>query len=209
MTVVIGDVHGKTSDLCWMLEHNPKLSGHLCFQLGDMGLGFRGVILPEQPRDRFLFTRGNHDSPEVCRAHPNYAGDYGYLADHEMFFLGGAWSIDQAWRVEGVSWWRDEELSATDLNKALQLYGESKPRYVVTHEAPSSAAISILSTLSIHKDPAICANTRTSQVLQQMLELHAPEEWIFGHYHVNYQFIFGKTRFRCLNELYYCKLGER
>src|SRR6266852_2639436 len=105
--IFIGDVHGKTNALTHMLLgsafHNKR-----AFQLGDMGIGFKGVTLREFPTKYFLWIRGNHDAPDWCRQHPNYAGDWGYLEDEQLFFLGGAWSIDQGWRTEGLSWWRDE-----------------------------------------------------------------------------------------------------
>jgi Calcineurin-like phosphoesterase len=220
--IYIGDTHGKTSQLEWMLRHNPKLQGKRSFQLGDMGLGFKGVTLRQFERERFLFIRGNHDNPQFCAAHPNYAGEYGYLEDENLFFLGGAWSIDAAWRIPGISWWPDEEQSPEALNAAFQLYVKSKPRIVATHETPTSAAITMLNGLMMpkrtesgytdatrekgedyeyYKAKLGCAETRTSQYLQQMFDAHQPEHWVFGHYHVRRDFTIKGTQFHCLPEL--------
>ena len=57
----IGDVHGHTDRLARMLK--PEFQ---YMQLGDMALGFKGVLLPKY--DNLTFVRGNHDSPEACRA---------------------------------------------------------------------------------------------------------------------------------------------
>lgn len=141
--IFIGDVHGKTELLTEKLW-SREFIGKLAFQLGDMGIGFRGVRLREFPRKHFLWIRGNHDNPAWCREHPNYAGDFGYLADEQLFYLGGAWSIDKDWRTPGESWWEDEELDYKDLDAAYQLYVKVKPRVVATHEAPSKAAWSML-----------------------------------------------------------------
>lgn len=202
-----------------MLKHNPKLEGKRAFQVGDMGLGFPDVSLPET--DNLLFIRGNHDSPKVCKEHSNYAGEYGYLEDEKVFFLGGAWSIDARWRIEGLSWWRDEEQSIEALYDAHQLYLEKKPLVVVTHEAPTVAALEVLrwfkplrtepgytdATLpkgedyTEYKSTVGFANTRTSQALQQMLDSHTPKHWVFGHYHVRRDFEINGTTFHCLPEL--------
>lgn len=230
--IYIGDCHGKTPQLEWMLRHNPKFEGKCAFQLGDMGLGFKGVTLKEfgpdrDDQDRFLFIRGNHDNPVLCQAHPNYAGEYGYLAAEKVFFLGGAWSIDAAWRIEGLSWWRDEEQSIEALNAAHQMYLDSKPEIVATHEAPTKAAITMLSGLMLpqrtgasatdaslekgvdydyYKAKTGCVNTRTSQALQQMFEVHKPKHWVFGHYHIRQDFEIEGTQFHCLPELDYMEL---
>lgn len=221
--VLVGDVHGKTVALEQIVQ---SASGKLVFQIGDMGLGFSGVTLSEEySHDRFRFIRGNHDSPRACKDHPNYAGEFGYLFEQELFFLGGAWSIDQAYRVEGVSWWRDEEQSIEALNAALNLYLDVKPRFVVTHEAPSCAAYNTISNVIFpptpknlitvphdekyreYKKAVGFADTRTSQALQQMFESHEPELWVFGHYHVNREFQIGHTKFRCLAELSMMEIG--
>lgn len=222
--IFIGDAHGKIQKLRTIIRNMPE--GETAFQLGDMGIGFKGVFLYPYKNGRLRFIRGNHDSPVKCRHHPDYIGDYGFDQTLNMFYLGGAWSIDWAWRTEGISWWRDEELSVAELDKAVELYIKSKPKIVATHEAPSQAAVymlnSIMPRLSGHAPCPIdqsvadkgedyqyykaklgCANTRTSQALQVMLEAHQPEHWFFGHYHVTTNFYVGeyKTQFHCLNEL--------
>lgn len=218
--IYIGDCHGKTPQFTWMLKHGmkPEYRNKQYFQLGDMGLGFRGVHL--EHLDQLQFIRGNHDDPAICKVHPCYAGEYGYIPEEELFFLGGAWSIDAKWRTEGISWWRDEEQSIEELNKAHQLYLEVKPRIVATHEAPTVAALTMLNNLMIplskddsatsvvkgeeysyYKAKLGCVNTRTSQALQQMFEAHKPEHWVFGHYHVEKDFEVEGTQFHCLPEL--------
>ncbi len=218
--IFIGDCHGKTSQLEWMLKHNPKLQDKKCFQLGDMGLGFKGVELNPPRNHWFRFIRGNHDSPQKCVDHPNYAGDYGYDPKEKLFWCGGAWSIDWQWRTPGISWWVDEEQSPEALNQAYQLYIKSKPRIVATHEAPTEAAIRIIAAAMVppsneelatsvvkseeyqyYKAKLGCKNTRTSQVLQQMFDAHKPEYWVFGHYHLTKEFDIEGCNFQCLAEL--------
>lgn len=190
--LIIGDVHGFTGTYQKFIRRLPE--GQRSVQIGDMGLGFAGVGLPApgQPPldDNHKFFRGNHDSPGKCREHKNYLGDYGYLPNDGIFWLAGAWSIDRAWRIEGASWWADEELSYQELGKAIDLYAQVKPRFVLSHEAPAKAAIVLLSGLlgPYFLAKGECAHSRTAQALEAMLSFHQPKKWIFGHYHVDKEF---------------------
>jgi hypothetical protein len=144
----IGDCHGRIKQYRALIRALPE--GAKSLQLGDMGIGFKGVHLfpgGSLLRGDHSFIRGNHDSPAMCRKHKCYKGEWGYDSSEELFYLGGAWSIDQEWRTENVSWWRDEELSYAELDKAYQLYVQTKPRIVATHEAPCLAAWRMLGSL--------------------------------------------------------------
>lgn len=201
--LVIGDVHGKVKQYLDRVG-----TADSSFQLGDMGLGFKGVNLPVMDKAH-KFIRGNHDNPAVCKEHPNYAGEYGYVPEHQLFYLGGAWSIDQAYRTEGISWWRDEEQSYAELQKALEVYEECKPKVVLTHDCPEKIGELVVSNgpgfflIGGDGKPQLAGKitTRTGQALQQMWEKHQPELWIFGHYHIPFNMVIGGTRFMCLNEL--------
>lgn len=201
MTItIIGDVHGKTQQYQKMLRQH--YSGQRTIQIGDMGIGFSGVGLHEMPPNHKWF-RGNHDNPTKCRLNKNYLGDYGYLPEDKLFWLAGAFSIDRAWRVEGISWWPDEELSFQELDKAIGLYAQVKPKYVLSHECPARVARSLLDGLMgpYFSAKADCSMSRTAQALQAMFEIHQPKEWVFGHYHVDKSFEINGTLFTCVAEL--------
>jgi len=206
MVTLIGDAHGKMSKLGKILFNLPP--GELAIQLGDMGCGF--VHVPDFGPN-FKFIRGNHDDPTIARAHINYLGEYGtlYRDEGKIFYLGGAYSVDQAWRIPDVSWWRDEQLSILELNIAINLYERYKPKIVISHEAPSVAVRTILSQLSMGrsqmKEP--CIRTRTAQALQSMFEIHKPKMWFFGHYHITTRFEIEGTTFQCLDELATAKIS--
>lgn len=197
---IIGDVHGKTGDYKRIVQNMQP--GQRSIQVGDMGLGFRGVVLHEMSDDHKFF-RGNHDDPAKCRASRYYLGDWGYSEKDSLFWIAGAFSIDRAWRTPMETWWPDEELSYPELADAIMLYEQVKPKYVLSHEAPAAAASILLAKLMgpYFTAKADCANSRTSVALQTMLDLHQPKEWVFGHYHVSDQFIFRNTKFTCVPEL--------
>lgn len=210
--IFIGDVHGKTGEYCHLLQRYPDKP---TLQLGDMGLGFKSVGLPPPgmslPEGDHKFIRGNHDSPQKCQAHRNYAGEFGYWPESGIFYLGGAWSIDRAFRTEGVSWWPDEELSFEQFDEAIEIYAASKPRIVATHECPERANNILLGDLmgSYFVAKGEYHKTRTAQALQEMFNIWRPDHWVFGHYHVTKDFPILGTQFHCLAELDTLELNDK
>jgi calcineurin-like phosphoesterase family protein len=197
---LIGDIHGHIDEYLKLLASLP--AGSRSIALGDMYLGRPGVHLPELPPEH-KFIRGNHDDPKLCREHPNYLGDFGYLPDDELFFVSGAQTA--SWRVLGNSkyWYADEELSESDLNTAIAIYKETRPKLVISHTAPSGGAREILKDLngSYFLSKQIDLESRTSRALQEMFEAHQPSAWCFGHFHINREFLIGETKFHCLAEM--------
>ena len=177
----IGDIHAM-----WTGYENLIKNCDKTIQIGDFGLGFPGYDFPEhllKIPGNHRFIRGNHDNPEVCQNHPWYLGDYGYIKENDMFYLGGAWTPDFYKRTEGIDWWREEELEYKELQDAVDLYVRVKPTLVVTHECPRT----IKKHLGLNRYPDNDGNpfkrTRTDNALQVMFEMHQPNIWVFGHYH--------------------------
>jgi len=184
-----GDAHGKLAGLA--------KCDHPVIQVGDLGVGFVSPTALHHKvsrREDFWFIRGNHDDPEKCRKNARYLGEFGVIGD--LFFASGAWSIDQAWRVEGIDWWRDEELSAAQMAEAFELYMEERPRVVVTHDAPAS-----LFENGGPMELARFSASATARFLEGCFEEHQPALWLFGHHHRSRDFEWRGTRFRCLDEL--------
>jgi hypothetical protein len=208
MIVFIGDAHGKIKLL---MRKVAQAEPHPTFQLGDMGIGFKGVGFGKQ-RETFKWFRGNHDNPAKCRAYHNYLGDYGTLEveGRNIFYLAGAYSIDAQWRTPGETWWEDEELSWEELDKAYALYAETKPDLVISHECPSEIGRRLLAGLlnDYQMAKTDCCTSRTSRALQRMFDVHQPKDWVFGHYHIDQELSVNGTKFRCCNELSTYCLGE-
>jgi hypothetical protein len=197
---IIGDVHGKTETYQKLIRRLPPDQPSI--QVGDMGIGFKGVGLDKMPPHHGWF-RGNHDDPAKCQKTTNYLGDWGYLPQYDIFYVAGAYSIDNAFRIEGVSWWSDEELSYAQFSEAIDEYARIKPRFVLSHEAPEKISAALLYDLMspYFTAKAACQSSRTCSALQYMFELHQPKEWVFGHYHVNKQLESNGTLFTCVAEL--------
>lgn len=195
----IGDVHGKYD------RYKKIISDcNVSIQVGDMGVGFKHPYTDEYManpphyamiKGNHRFIRGNHDSPSVCRKHSQYIAD-GHVEDN-MMFIGGGLSIDRIYRVEGYTWWADEELTIDQFYKLMDVYEATKPRIMVTHDCPESVVPLILNYYK-KEYPSI-----TRQALDSMLYIHRPEIWVFGHWHQSVDTVIDGTRFICLNELEY------
>lgn len=206
---VIGDVHGKWDSYARILKRlNPERS----IQIGDFGWGFqpdhvgnRPANHPQSKNERRVeavmaqgdhkYFRGNHDNTDLCAVHQYCLPDVYYEDDTDMMIVAGANSIDKQWRVEGDTWWADEELTYDQLSDAIDEYDQNRPSLMLTHECPESI-VGQLFPWYRKEYPS-----RTREALDSMLAIHQPDIWIFGHWHTSIDQVIGGTRFICLNEL--------
>ena len=206
---LVGDIHGKFYDyevhsLGRGIRHNTDHVPAYSVQVGDFGIGFNSPYWHDQvnswmidnPTHRFI--RGNHDNPELCKTMAGYIPDG--TVEKDVMYVGGAWSIDHAWRTPGVSWWPDEELSYEELDKLVTKFGQVKPRVMITHDCPTSVAHKMFISNVLGLSSSII-KTRTGEAFQAMFELHQPEFHFFGHWHYTRQATINGTRFVCLGEL--------
>lgn len=201
---LISDIHG---DWRWYISITSGIESSI--QLGDFGFGFfqqLQSVVDDSLSDRMpnhRFIRGNHDDPELCRLSPNYLGDYGIVETDraKVFFVSGANSIDREYRTEGVSWWREEELSRSQMDKALELYTREKPDYVVSHECP------MFVVTQIHPASQIRPSC-TQYFLESLYNTHAPKGWWFGHHHRNIKVRTDTTTFACIQDGDYVDVPE-
>lgn len=185
----IGDIHG---NFHYYFSVIKKITDTFTIQIGDFGFGMGEPDEPKSIEGNHYFIRGNHDSPEVCRNHPNYLGDYGYMMGVDVFYVSGAHSPDKLSRHEGNNVWSEEELPYSVLNnEMIPLYLKFRPKIVVSHDAP----ISVITQMFPMRNIAI---SRTNQALQSMFEEHQPDLWVFGHHHRSKQMKIGRTLFVCV-----------
>lgn len=196
----IGDVHGKWGRYKKLIDDVP-----CSIQVGDFGVGFYNSRAESYSRPPFdamskgdhKFIRGNHDNPAQCRSHPHWLAD-GSLAHGSVFCVGGAYSIDKHYRTEGIDWWPDEELSYKELCDVLDTYEKVRPQVVVSHEAPDCMVNKLCSAGGFRK---LDIPSSTRKMFDNMLDIHRPELWVHGHWHVDYHVIAAGTEFIGLGEL--------
>jgi Icc-related predicted phosphoesterase len=202
----IGDVHGK-----YKQYHRLIKEVDASIQVGDMGVGFRyhgyrshdiGKACPNPYHDLMVrqnarFIRGNHDNPNVCRNHSQWIpdGTIEMIGNSKVMFIGGATSIDIHTRLEGYSWWPDEELNISELYRMYDLFMEEKPDIMVTHECPTQVAALLVRSFKLEH------SSGSRQAFESMFESHKPSMWIFGHYHQPFKMDIYGTEFICLAEL--------
>jgi predicted phosphodiesterase len=192
---LIGDVHGKTKEYIDIAcQHEYTV------QIGDMGFEYNHC--KSLNPDNHVFIGGNHDNYDIIDSCPNYLGRFGnaLLNGIPFFFVGGAFSIDKAHRIEGKSWWRKEELTHEECAKCMELYYQTLPRIVLSHDCPAVASQKLFN---------ISDRTITRQLMGQMWARWRPEIWIFGHWHESNTKIISNTTFVCLAELETFELKKR
>lgn len=204
-TRFVGDVHGLKNDLSILLSDIPEDVTSVV-QVGDMGVGFGQSDYWHESLDEMMtkvnarFIRGNHDNPSVCPEMKTWIPDG--LVENDVMYVGGAWSIDYQWRTMGIDMWEDEELSHEELDRILSIYDLVRPKVMVTHDCP----LSVSKQLFIDNGKSFSKQqykTRTGLALEKMFELHQPELWLMGHWHLDADQVINGTRFICLNELSY------
>jgi len=209
----IGDIHGKISEYVKIANDSPDGKS---IQVGDFGMGFdikyRELI---NLKGKHYFIRGNHDSPDVCKQYkdspylkwiPDGRMTTG-LADNSpgnkksCLFIGGAFSIDRQRRLEGVSWWPDEQLSYKELNKIIRKVEKIKKPLdiIVSHDCPESFCYNLDADYRNFSD----WNSVTRHALQMIWDINKPKMWIHGHWHIQNNVVVNGTEFNSLAELGY------
>jgi len=188
---IIGDVHGKHRSYLRLVqdgEDQAYAEPEHSIQIGDFGFDYK--VLAGLDPERHKVLGGNHDNYDKVGDWPHFLGDFGVytIPDFgDIFFVRGAWSIDQSHRTIGIDWWEQEELTLEQGEQALKLYEEVKPDFVISHECPINVVPHVTDPGAAfafgHKDAVI--KTRTSQLLQAMTSYHQPKIHFFGHYHRN------------------------
>jgi len=195
---VVGDIHGKFETYKRVIADSEH-----SIQLGDFNVGYRNeggkefddAVHKWQTQNlTHKFIRGNHDNLTICKNMPNYISDGSYDPNTRIFCCGGAFSIDREFNIEGVSWWPDEELTQREFNHVIDAYAKTKPRIVMTHDFPKSVIYPLFKA-------QYAEDSITRQALSAMFEIHQPELWIAGHWHIHRKEIINSTQFVCLGEL--------
>ena len=202
--LIVGDVHGKINQFLDIVADYRSKSSELIIQLGDLGFQKQWDEVKKWCRanneTNLRIIPGNHDDYDRyfqvvvnytwARVAPLLVDDI--WVESEYFGVQGANSIDKHLRTEGKDWFCNEEMSYTQLGKAVDLYIESKPRIMFSHTCPSSVKKQLFN---------YDESSRTEQSLQVMFELHQPEIHFFGHFHRSVDKVINGTRFICLAEL--------
>lgn len=150
-----------------------------------------------------LFVDGNHENFDLINAYPVeiwnggkvhkikldiihlMRGQIFEIGGKTFFTFGGATSIDRDYRVEGISWWRQELPTYEELDEGienLKKYG-NKVDYIITHSCGQRALM--------YPQLRIAAGVKTmcpeSHLLSNFEDFVTFRHWYFGHFHIDAQ----------------------
>lgn len=165
-TAFAGDWHGNAYWARLCLTGFAAAGCSTVYHLGDFGLwpGADGKdylvrvhrALDEHDQTLYIILGNHEDYDRVSQMHTDDAG-WLYLTDYprmrfaprghvwldgqtRMAALGGATSIDRAFRKPGRSWWAEEEITKADVQALVENVGEQGWERVdvfLTHDAPA------------------------------------------------------------------------
>ncbi|MGH2719383.1 MAG: metallophosphoesterase family protein [Actinomycetota bacterium] len=213
--LVAGDTHGNLDHAAYLAHEAQRLGCDAIFQVGDWGYTWPETNLLS-PLTKLLrragvpmyFIDGNHENfpdlahrgllrataitPLVSAAEEPVVfyvprGHLWVWEGTRFMAMGGAVSIDQASRVEGVSWWRDEAITQADLDRAARnLAASPGPVDVfISHDAPSGISY-IENWVGMPMDAVSLLSRGNREALRTAVEAARPALLLHGHYHVAY-----------------------
>jgi predicted phosphodiesterase len=201
--LVAGDWHGNTKHAINMVKEASKAGAKKIVQVGDFGLWTHyedGIRFLDQLNEaarregvKIYAVGGNHENWDhwdwfVKNMPKSYHG-FAYLRSHvllaprvhywgwegkKFLMVAGAVSVDKQWRVEGHTWWRNEEITDEMVDS---IHG--KVDYLVTHDCSNRTPWKG----RLKPDMDSLANR---QRIDAILGRVKPEMHFHGHMHTRY-----------------------
>ena len=215
----LGDVHAESPLMRDFLNSEEKY----CLQLGDFGFIFKyndwkwnrflNHFEKNYPNKMIFTVLGNHENYDSIEKMPVkdmfgarcrkirsnvYAIERGEILSIEglnILCIGGADSIDKAWRQDGISWWAQEKISDADVKKTVEKGLTCSFDMVCSHAMPAFFMLQNFTP---------CFQTGSEFSLEKIycdIENnggHIPL-WIGGHVHSSINMMYNDTLFRSLD----------
>ncbi len=203
MIYFCGDTHGDidVGKIRFLVSKNKISRDDILIILGDCGVLFyqdkeiyeQYIKLYESFGLTILYLDGNHENFPLIHSFPEttiYGAKAHKISDHIFYIcrgeileieghtflcVGGATSIDREYRIEGVSWWREENISESDMENAfdnLKRY-DNKVDFILTHCVDTTSVY-----FGLHFRPD--ENTNKLEELEAKASYRC---WLCGHYH--------------------------
>ncbi|WP_193343086.1 metallophosphoesterase [Pseudarthrobacter sp. AB1] len=199
---VVGDWHGNQQWAVTAIRSAARENVTTLIHVGDFGLDWPGARRGryEQKLNRALaehgimmvVSPGNHDNLSrigqldveedgliTWRSNIKVLpkGGRTVISGLRIGGLGGAYSVDQAWRTEGKDWWPDEEPT---VEQAERLVADGPVDILITHDAP--AGVPVRSGLDLPAD-VVAGADRTRILLREVADQLKPPLLFCGHWH--------------------------
>lgn len=202
---VVGDIHGNFRWLDIVARAAQTLAPDVTtmLQLGDWAMdpNTTDEALDGTGIERVYVTLGNHEPwgqiTPLLNAHRDCAVRVSKITwllprparltidGRSVLSLGGAVSVDRAWRQEGVSFWKDEEITREHVARAI---AGGPADLMLTHESPAGTPVravqEILRTNPVgFPDDAIADSATSRARVAKVWNIVYPELLIHGHMH--------------------------
>jgi Icc-related predicted phosphoesterase len=205
----LGDTHGQAGWVKYAIRHARDAGVETIMQVGDFGywehtgagrayldnvqslLGYSGVDL--------YWVDGNHENHTMLRAtyQPDETGfvpirgrlfyaprGHRWIWDGVSFLaLGGAYSIDKAYRQEGESWWAEELITPEEAQAASE---GGHADVMVTHDVPTGVIPWDTNGGWDRKKDVFPLSAANRTLLRDVFDVVKPKLLVHGHYHNTY-----------------------
>ena len=216
--IITGDTHADISRIL-KIDDSEMTKNDIVIILGDFGVIWGDNERTEyclkvlgEKNFTTAFLDGNHENfVEIARLEKTIFWNNGYagllpygvihllrgeiynINDKRIGVCGGANSVDLWHRIEGVSWWREEEITNNDINKFMTIAEEydNKVDIMLSHDAPASI-IPVVKLYSGVNDGGISNSQKQLEKINQTMDI---KKWYFGHWHIDKKI---DDKFECL-----------
>lgn len=194
--LIVGDVHTSEYGISDAVEHAHENDVKTIIFLGDFGYTYAEefLVFLESMTSRYgieiLFIDGNHDDHVFLRSFGDIPaeivpgvtytprGSTAYFGGKKVLFIGGATSIDKQYRVPYVSWWPEEDITESDVQKCIE---QGPVDVIMSHDAPWLPPK--LPPLAINADVLADAKANRRR-LKHIVEATEPRFLYHGHLHI-------------------------
>lgn len=205
MLYVLGDIHGTFSKLKWMRQFlQPE---DIVIQVGDFG--FYESVLEEFNTTfskgyvcKIMAIGGNHEDYSLIdswsKTEPTEVAKNlfyvprGYVMNHmgkRLGFIGGAESIDKAWRKEGYDWFPQERITKADAELLYENAGKKQLDYLFSH-TPTISAIHANFTRLVPENWMLPSDWKdeSSILMDEIHNTLRPRNHYCGHMHASVRY---------------------
>jgi len=199
--LLCGDIHGDVENILSLIEIAKKYNCSCLMVMGDFGcyhnipsfVSFM-TAASKSSIDKDIpihFIKGNHENHDVLKSyrktseveknifyHPNM--NVFTIGNTTFLPVGGANSVDKAFRKKGYDWFPNELITVEEYIKCADINGID---VVLSHDCPLGVVLNDR-LQDFYPDTLTTKNRR---LLQDIIDEINPKLLVHGHYHIKYK----------------------